>query len=586
MPAPTTDDLDIQDAWDNAPLHAQWPRGLDNQHLLDRVEEAPVEATLRGASGKVLEVAAAEAVHSCRLAAQGLECHVLEPSETMLARAREHMAEFGVQLHLVRGIAEALPYPDHTFDRVLIDSAMDHLSAPDIGLREMVRVLKPDGRLIVSFVNYGSLAVRMSRAMYRIHRRLVPSRRGVRRFWDTPVPIEHTFECTYSNIGSLCGQYLEFDRVVGVSMLWAMPGWPQLLGLVRRPIASRMLAGVDRVARRLPGLADFVLMVWRPRAAGEMPGLALRGLPRLARLAGATVVPPPRRLETLRATPADPIYQQRARDDLAFEEDWGLAQIVARRAAAAKPWGCRALTGDPQRSALAEFAAHGPFAQAVLIGGEEEDEAEEWLRVNGSQRLDVVDANPSRLERLRQRLAPFGDRVRCEQQDLNFLALAPAHYDAVLLANGVNRVINLEFLFDEIAQALRPGGLLWLLSYTGERRHAYAPARLALVNEALQRVPLRFRFDDPALIEAADPTKLAPLRAVRSDEIVALAKARFDLLEERFAARLFPLLLHIDVPALERQSPALLEELFQHEQALATNPAATPCSSLLVLRKR
>ncbi len=84
----------------------------------------------------------------------------------------------------MRGIAEALPYPDQHFDRVLIDSAMDHLAAPDTGLREMVRVLKPDGRFIVSFVNYGSLAVRASRVIYAIERRLWPETRTERRFWE------------------------------------------------------------------------------------------------------------------------------------------------------------------------------------------------------------------------------------------------------------------------------------------------------------------------------------------------------------------------------------------------------------------
>ncbi len=228
MPAPTTDDLDIQDAWDNAPLRDHWTTGPDNSFYIHRLEVVPVEATGRGAHGTLLEVAAAEAVHACRLAAGGLRTHVVEPSEVMLGKAREHMAEFGVDVSLVRGIAEALPYPDRSFDRVLIDAAIDHLSAPDTGIREMVRVLKPDGRFVISYVNYGSLSVRVSRAIYRLRRRWDPSLRDAHFFWDTPVPVEHTFEGTYRNIGALCGQYLELDRVVGVSMLWGTP----LLGAV------------------------------------------------------------------------------------------------------------------------------------------------------------------------------------------------------------------------------------------------------------------------------------------------------------------------------------------------------------------
>jgi len=347
-----------------------------------------------------------------------------------------------------------------------------------------------------------------------------------------------------------------------------------------------VLQAGDRLARTMPGVADYVLMVWRPRTATEAPGSGLRHLAPLARVAAATPAAPPRRLETLRVTPADPIYQQRAHDDLAWEEGWGLAQIVARRVEAARPWGYRALTGDAQRSALQVFAARGPFAHAALIGSEDDGDADAWLRANGSQRLDVIDLNRERLGRVQQRMQPYGERVHCRYQDLNFLDLAPAQYDAVLVGNGLNRVVNLEFFFDEIAHALRPQGLLWVLTYAGERRHAYAPARLQLINEALQRVPLRYRFDDPSPIEAADPTKLAPLRAVRSDEIVAVAKARFDVVDERYSARLFPLPMHIDLPALQRDMPELLDELFEYEQGLAAHPAATPCSALLVLRKR
>ncbi len=586
MSGAPTDDLDIQGAWDPVPLREQWPMGLDNYFIMKRLMEVPVEQTLVGAVGPVLEVAAAEAVHSCRMAAAGLACHVVEPSEGMLARAREHMTVRGVRLNLVRGIAEALPYPDRHFDRVLIDSAMDHLAAPDAGLREMVRVLKPDGRFIVSFVNYGSLAVRASRAVYAIERRLNPAARDQPRFWDSPVPYEHTFECTYRNIGQLCGQYLELDRVLGVSMLWGAPGWARLLRAIDRARAERLMERLDRVARRVPGLADFVLMVWRPRAAGEQPGAGLRHLPRLARLTAAQPAPPPPRLATMRVTPADPIYQQRAQKERAWEEEWGLAPFLAARMQAAVPLENRALTGDARRGALDELATRGPFGRAVLLGGDEENEAEAWMRIGGSETLDVVEANPRRLERLRPRLAAYGARVGLRCQDLNFLALPREHYDLAIAASGLFRIANLEFFFDEIAQALKPEALLAIISYVGERRQIYAPARLALVNTVLREIPSRFRLDDGAGIGSANQDTIAPFGAVRSDEILSLARARFDVVEERLSGRLFPLHLYLDLAAMERDAPEEFERLLARERDLAADPAATPCTAYVVLRRR
>ena len=73
---------------------------------------------------------------------------------------------------------------------------------------------------------------------------------------------------------------------------------------------------------------------------------------------------------------------------------------------------------------------------------------------------------------------------------------------------------------------------------------------------------------------------------MRSNDIVAVATARFDTVEAAYAGRLFPLFLHLDVPALERDAPELLDALLAREQALAADPNATPCAAHLILRRR
>jgi SAM-dependent methyltransferase len=232
------------------------------------------------------------------------------------------------------------------------------------------------------------------------------------------------------------------------------------------------------------------------------------------------------------------------------------------------------------------LAARGPFARVALLGGDREDEAETWLRAAPSGTLDVVECSPRRIARLRQRLQGFGERVRLQCQDLNFLALPAQHYDLVIAASGTFRVVNLEFFLDEIAQALRPGGLLGLISYVGERRQLYAPARLALVNAALAEIPDRFRLDGGAGIGPANQDTIAPFGAVRSDEILPIVRSRFEVVEEHLAGRLFPLHLYLDIPALEREAPELLERLLTRERELAADPAATPCTAYVVLRNR
>src|SRR5438552_3286261 len=135
---------EMQRTWDVTALHDAWPRGADNRYILQQLAVVPVEVTAAGARGPVLEVAAAEAIHSCKLALRGLPTVALEPSRTMLERARARMAEHGTRIELVRGIGETLPFPDRTFDRVLCESAIDHLADPARGIAEMARVLRRD----------------------------------------------------------------------------------------------------------------------------------------------------------------------------------------------------------------------------------------------------------------------------------------------------------------------------------------------------------------------------------------------------------------------------------------------------------
>ena len=149
--------------WDASELRARWGHRPDDEYLMRQLRDVPAEATAAGATGRILEVAAAEANHSCSLGLRGLETFALDPSPAMLARARDRIAQYHAAVTLVRGIGERLPFHDHTFDRVLCDSAIDHFADPERGIREMARVLKPDGRLVLSIVNYGGATVRASR---------------------------------------------------------------------------------------------------------------------------------------------------------------------------------------------------------------------------------------------------------------------------------------------------------------------------------------------------------------------------------------------------------------------------------------
>jgi len=74
-------------------------------------------------------------------------------SRGMLSRARSRMdAANGGPVALVRADTETLPFPDASVDGVVANMILHHLPRPEHALREMARVLRPEGRgVIVDF---------------------------------------------------------------------------------------------------------------------------------------------------------------------------------------------------------------------------------------------------------------------------------------------------------------------------------------------------------------------------------------------------------------------------------------------------
>lgn len=68
----------------------------------------------------------------------------------MLDQARQSQLERQIlNACFERGEAEQLPYRDATFDLVTCQCSLHHMPKPELALQEMVRVMKPVGRLII-----------------------------------------------------------------------------------------------------------------------------------------------------------------------------------------------------------------------------------------------------------------------------------------------------------------------------------------------------------------------------------------------------------------------------------------------------
>ena len=75
----------------------------------------------------------------------------LDLSEGMLAVMRAKVGKTGLsdRIRCVQGDSEALPWPDGSFDRAAIAFGIRNFERRETALREILRVLKPGGRLVI-----------------------------------------------------------------------------------------------------------------------------------------------------------------------------------------------------------------------------------------------------------------------------------------------------------------------------------------------------------------------------------------------------------------------------------------------------
>jgi len=178
------------------------------------------------------------------------------------------------------GSATALPLPDASVDAVLCLETLEHLQAGDreTALVEMVRVLRPGGRLIVTFPA-GPEAERLDRWLNERFRACHGR--------EHPWAAEH-LRAGLPDSRELAGALaraagpLAAVHVTGHLPAWAFrvlhglytigfgSPWTTMVGL-RTPLAARALFAILRRARRGPAYRA-VLVLDKPHAAGGRPG--------------------------------------------------------------------------------------------------------------------------------------------------------------------------------------------------------------------------------------------------------------------------------------------------------------------------
>ncbi len=121
----------------------------------------------------VLDVATGTADLAIMAARNGVAENIgVDISEDMLEVGRRKVTRAGLQeqVNLETGDAEALPFPEGRFDAATVSFGVRNFEDLDAGLRELHRVLKPGGRLIVlEFSRPRAFPVKQLYSFYNAH---------------------------------------------------------------------------------------------------------------------------------------------------------------------------------------------------------------------------------------------------------------------------------------------------------------------------------------------------------------------------------------------------------------------------------
>ena len=135
---------------------------------LDRVWMTALRKAVAPHPGeRILDLAAGTGASSAALAKGGAEVVACDLSEGMIEVGRERHPE----IEFVHGNAMDLDFEDGSFDAVTISWGLRNIPDPQLALREMARVVRPRGRLVV--LEFSTPPSRVLRGMYNVYQSTV-----------------------------------------------------------------------------------------------------------------------------------------------------------------------------------------------------------------------------------------------------------------------------------------------------------------------------------------------------------------------------------------------------------------------------
>lgn len=161
------------------------------------------------------------------------------------------------------------------------------------------------------------------------------------------------------------------------------------------------------------------------------------------------------------------------------------------------------------------LAGRLPLARCLSLGCGRGRVERQWAERKAFLACDAYDISPASIADAAQAAQQAGfSQIHYAVADIDRMELPAQHYDAVWAVSSAHHFSQLEHVFAQVAQTLKPGGLFILHEYVGANRFQFGARQRQIIEACLSLLPLQYRLLPPAQLADGAP---APRLSYRRD---------------------------------------------------------------------